>query len=169
MGLLCSDERLRAMYPGGRAGATARRLARLWAVVLGAGLAPRRWVTLEVAGRRTGRVRRYPLGMADVGRDWYLVAMLGDGSGWVRNVRAAGGVATLRHGRARPVRLVEVPPAERAPVLRRYLATVPGGRPHIPVGADAPDADLDAVAARYPVFRVEHPAAATHGPAGGRP
>ena len=47
------------------------------AVVLGAGLLPRRWVTLEVVGRRTGRVTRFPLGMADWHGDWYLVSMLG--------------------------------------------------------------------------------------------
>ena len=48
-------ERLRRMYPGGRANATARRYARFWAWVFGRGLVPRRWVTLEVRGRRSGR------------------------------------------------------------------------------------------------------------------
>ena len=60
-----SEDRLRAMYAGGRADATARRFARLWAAAFGLGLMPRRWVTLEVAGRRTGRITRFPLGMAD--------------------------------------------------------------------------------------------------------
>jgi hypothetical protein len=62
-----------AMYRGGRANATARRLARLWAAVFGLGLMPRRWVTLEVVGRRSGRVVRFPLGMADQDGQWYLV------------------------------------------------------------------------------------------------
>ena len=63
--LIIPDRRVRAMYTGGRGNAAARRLARLWASVFGLGLQPRRWVTLEVAGRRSGRVARFPLGMAD--------------------------------------------------------------------------------------------------------
>jgi hypothetical protein len=149
------DNRLRGMYAGGRGNATARRYARAWAAVLGAGLAPRRWVTLEVPGRRSGRLIRYPLGMADWRGDWYLVPMLGANSGWVRNARAAGDIVTIRHGRARRCRLVEVPVDQRAPILQRYLRTVPGARPHMPVDSNAPLAAFEAVAADYPAFRVE--------------
>ena len=150
-----SDNDLRAMYAGGRGNATARRFARLWAAVLGAGLLPRRWVTLEVVGRRTGRVTRFPLGMADWEGNWCLVSMLGNDCDWVRNVRAAGGLVTIRHGRARARHLVEVPVEERAPILKRYLQKVPGARPHVPVDRNAPLAEFEAIAARYPVFRVE--------------
>jgi polyisoprenoid-binding protein YceI len=148
------DDRLRAMYRGGRADATARRLARMWAAVFGLGLAPRRWVTLGVPGRRSGRVTRFPLGMADRDRQWYLVPMLGEQCNWVQNVRAAGGRATLRHRRAVACRLVEVPVSERAPVIKLYLNQVPGARPHIPVDRRAPLADFEAIAPRYPVFKV---------------
>jgi polyisoprenoid-binding protein YceI len=148
------DDSLRAMYRGGRADATARRLARMWAAVFGLGLAPRRWVTLEVPGRRSGRVARFPLGMADRDGQWYLVPMLGERCNWVQNVRAAGGRATLRHRRAVACRLVEVPVSERASVIKRYLEQVPGARPHIPVDRRAPVADFEAIAPRYPVFRV---------------
>jgi len=154
-----SDDALRAMYTGGRGNATARRFARFWAVVQGTGLLPGRWVTLEVAGRRTGRVTRFPLGMADWKGNWYLVSMLGNDCNWVRNVRAAGGLVTIRHGRARARHLVEVPVEERALILKRYLQKVPGARPHLPVDRNAPPAEFEAIAARYPVFRVE--AAAT--------
>lgn len=150
-----SENTLRAMYAGGRGNAAARRFARLWAAVHGAGLTPRRWVTLEVAGRRSGRLTRFPLGMADWRGDWYLVSMLGENCNWVRNVRAADGLVTIRHGRARACRLVEVPVEERAPILKRYLATVPGARPHLPVDRHAPLAEFAAIAARYPAFRVE--------------
>jgi len=149
------DDRLRAMYRGGRADATARRLARMWAAVFGLGLAPRRWVTLEVAGRRSGRVVRFPLGMADRDGQWYLVPMLGEQCNWVQNVRAVGGRATLRHRRAVACRLVEMPVSERAPIIKRYLEQVPGARPHIPVDRRAPVADFEAIAPRYPVFRVD--------------
>jgi deazaflavin-dependent oxidoreductase (nitroreductase family) len=149
------DDRLRAMYRGGRGDATARRFARFWAAVQGAGLLPRRWVTLEVPGRRTGRTTRFPLGMADRDGQWYLVSMLGNDCNWVRNVRATGGAVTIRRGRARRRQLVEIPAGERAPILKRYLRKVPGGRPHIPVDRDAPLAEFEAIAAQYPVFRVD--------------
>jgi deazaflavin-dependent oxidoreductase (nitroreductase family) len=142
------------MYPGGRGNAQARRYARLWNRVIGLGVLPRRWVVLEVPGRRSGQLTRFPLGMADVDDQWYLVSMLGADCNWVRNVRAADGHVVLRRRRARRCRLVDVPVAQRAPILQRYLRTVPGGRPHIPVSADASLGELVAVAERYPVFRV---------------
>ncbi len=107
--LLFSDDELRAMYSGGRADATARRFARLWAAVFGLGLMPRRWVTLEVAGRRSGRVVRFPLGMADLDGKWYLVPMLGERCNWVQNVRAADNRATLRRRRGAACRLMRIP------------------------------------------------------------
>jgi polyisoprenoid-binding protein YceI len=149
-----SDDRLRAMYAGGRADATARRFARLWAAVFGLGLTPRRWVTLEVAGRRSRRVTRFPVGMADWHGQWYLVPMLGGQCNWVQNVRAASGRAVLRRRGAIRCRLVEVPVGERPAIIQRYLEKVPGARPHIPVDRRAPLADFEAIAPRYPVFRV---------------
>ena len=149
------DETLRAMYSGGRAGPAARRFARLWAAVYGSGLAPRRWVALEVPGRRSGRLTRFPLGMADWQGHWYLVSMLGEDCNWVENVRAAGGKATLRRRRPRACTLVEVSPDERPEILKRYLEKVSGARPHIPVERGAPLAEFEAVASKYPVFRVE--------------
>jgi len=150
-----SDDDLRAMYVGGRGNRTARRFARFWAAVQGMGLMPRRWVTLEVPGRKSGRVTRFPLGMADWQGEWFLVSMLGDGCNWVQNVRAADGRVVLRRGRRRRCQLVEVPAPERAAIIKRYVQKVPGGRPHIPVDRDAPIADFAAAADQYPVFRVE--------------
>ena len=116
-----SYERLRSMYPGGRPDERARRYARFWLAVISWGLMPRRWVTLEVKGRTSGRPISLPLGMADVGDNWYLVPMLGQSSNWVHNVRAADGRATLSRRNAYPCRLVEVPQHERAAILKRYL------------------------------------------------
>ena len=147
------NDRLRAMYIAGRGNATARRYARSWNMVLRLGLLPKRWVTLEVPGRRTGRITRFPLGMADVGGQWYVVSMLGE-CNWVKNVRAAGGHATLRRRRVRAVRLVEMPVEERAPVIRRYVERVPGGRPHIPVDRREPLEAFEKIASNYPVFQV---------------
>lgn len=150
---LVSDRAARRMYSTRRGDATARVLSRLWGWAFAFGLMPRRWVRLEVLGRRSGEVRSFPLGMADVDGRWYLVSMLGD-CAWVRNVRAAEGRVVLRRRRRYPCTLEEVPVDERGPILRRYVERVPGGRPHIPV---EPGADVDRfreVAADYPVFVV---------------
>lgn len=144
---------LRSLYAGGAGNAVARRYARAWARVHRLGVLPRRWVTLEVPGRRSGKPTAFPLGMADVGGEWYLVSMLGE-CNWTRNVRAAGGQAVLARRTRRPVRLVEVPVGERAPIIKRYLQVVPGGRPHIRVDMDAPVHDFEQVAAGVPVFHV---------------
>ncbi len=146
-------EWLRGLYAGGHGNATARRYARFWAAVFGRGLVPGRWVTLEVRGRSTGQLRRFPLGMADLDGNWYLVSMLGECS-WVRNVRAASGHARLLGRRPGPVLLTEVPAHERPRILRRYLDTVPGARPHVAVDRGAPLESFAAVADRHPVFRV---------------
>ena len=93
--------------------------------------------------------------IADYEGERYLVSMLGKDANWVRNLEADGGRAELRHGRRESVSLVEVDPALRAPILRRYLALAPGARPHIPVDRKAPLGEFEAVAADYPVFRIE--------------
>jgi hypothetical protein len=129
-------------------------LNRGWALAHAAGLWPSRLVTLEVPGRRTGRMTSFPLVMADYEGERYLVSMLGQGSNWVRNVRAAGGHAVLRHGRREAVRLSEVDAGARAPILRRYLSLAPAPRAFIPVDPEAPVEDFEKVAASIPVFRV---------------
>jgi len=142
------------MYPGGRGNASARRWSRAWSSVVASGLGPRRWATLEVRGRTSGEVRRFPLGLADVDGRWYAVSMLGE-CAWTRNVRAAGGDAVLRGRGWGPVHLVEVPVQERAPVLARYVEKVPGGRPHVAVPVGAPLVVFAAVADQHPVFWID--------------
>jgi deazaflavin-dependent oxidoreductase (nitroreductase family) len=155
MGWPISDDAARAMYAGGRGNATARRFSRLWAAAFAVGLFPRRGVTLEVPGRRSGRPTRFPLVTVEADGRWYLVSMLGEDCNWVRNVRAAGGRVTLsRRGRRVACRLVDVSVDRRPEILRRYLAVAPGARPHIPVDRHAPSAVFAAVAAAYPVFQV---------------
>lgn len=133
----------------------ARALNRISAVQFAAGVLARpTWVTLEVRGRRTGRPVSLPLVVADYQGGRYLVSMLGSGANWVRNVRAAGGRAVLcRRGRE-VVRLSDVPVAERAPILRRYLDLAPGARAHLPVARGAPLKEFERVAGNIPVDRV---------------
>lgn len=143
------------MYRDGRPNRLARLLNRLSAVQFSTGfLAPTGWVTLEVTGRVSGRPVVFPLVVADYEDERYLVSMLGENANWVANVRAANGEAILRHGRARPVRLVDVPVAERAPILRRYLDVAPGARAHLPVDRTEPVEQFERIAANYPVFRI---------------
>jgi hypothetical protein len=144
----------RWLYKGNRPGVLARLLNRAWATVHARGLAPGYLVTLEVTGRSSGRAISFPLVMASVGGERYLVSMLGTEVAWVRNVKAAAGRAVLRHGRTEQVRLEELPPERRAPVLKAYLQRAPGARPHIPVDRDAPVEDFEAIASQVPVFRV---------------
>jgi deazaflavin-dependent oxidoreductase (nitroreductase family) len=144
----------RWMYRGGRPNRLASVLNGMWKRVANAGLTPKRLTTLEVRGRRSGRVTSFPVVIADYEGGRYLVSMLGEKTNWVANVRAAGGEATLRHGGREPVRLEELAPAERAPIIKRYVEVAPGGRPHIPVEPAAPLSEFERIAADYPVFRI---------------
>ena len=155
-----NDEDLRAMYVGQRGNVTARRFARFWSAVVSLGVGPKRWVTLEVAGRRSGKMLRFPLGVADFDGQRYLVSMLGNECNWVRNVRAAQGHASLIRRKAIPILLIEVPVDQRAPIIKRYLDHVPGARPHIPVDRHADVSEFEAIATDYPVFRISTPASA---------
>jgi deazaflavin-dependent oxidoreductase (nitroreductase family) len=144
------------MYRGDRPNVLARALNRIASVQFSTGfLAPRNWLTLEVSGRRTGRMVSCPVVVTDHQDERYLVSMLGEGANWVANVRAAGGRAVLRHRHPEDVRLVEIDVRDRAPILRRYLALAPGARPHVPVDRRAPLAEFEQVAARFPVFRID--------------
>ncbi len=111
-------------------------------------------MTLEVRGRSSGRVYPTTLVRADHDGERYLVSMLGEDVAWVRNVRAAGGEATIRHGRRRNVRLEEVPVGLRAPILKAYLKRAYGGRPHFNVSKDDPIEGFERIAPEYPVFRI---------------
>lgn len=143
------------LYRGGRPNAVARVMNGVSALLHALGVAPNYMVTLEVVGRKSGKVISFPLVMVVVNGERYLVSMLGQEANWVQNLKATGGQATLRHGRTERVRLHEVAVAQRPPILQAYLKRAPGARPHIPVSKDAPLAEFQAVAAEYPVFRVE--------------
>ena len=131
-------------------------LNRIAAKLHATGIAPDYMVTLEVPGRKSGRVVSVPLIMVVVSGERYLVSMLGESANWVQNVRAARGVVTIHHGRREPVRLEEVAGSLRASVLKAFLQRAPGARPHIPVGKDAPLSEFENIAHQYPVFRVTH-------------
>ena len=144
----------RWLYREGRPNFLARRLNAMWARVFATGRAPRSVATLQVIGRKSGKPVRLPVVIADVGGERYLVSMLGENTNWVRNVRSAGHRAVLLQGGRTDVRLDEVPIENRAAILKRYCKVATSGRLHIPVDPNAPVSEFEAVAARYPVFRI---------------
>jgi deazaflavin-dependent oxidoreductase (nitroreductase family) len=144
----------RWMYRGQRPNWLARILNNFWAAIHSSGIAPNYLVTLEVTGRKSGRVIALPVVVALVDGQRYLVSMLGDEAQWVQNVRAAHGRAFIRSGGRTEVQLEEVPAEQRAPVLKAYLKRAPGARPHVPVDKDATLAEFEAVSTSFPVFRI---------------
>ena len=151
----------RALYRDGRPGTLMRWWNRMDAALYSAGLLARdHTAVLDVPGRRTGRITSVPVAIADIGRDEYLVSMLGPRVNWVRNVEAAGGRAVLhRRGSEFGVLLEPVAVDERAPILRRYLTVAPGARPHLGLKPSAPLSAFEHIAADHPVFRIREPAA----------
>jgi len=135
------------------------RLARIWngafAWVSGLGLAPSILLTLQVKKPNSESLESTILVVAHHQGQRYLVSMLGNGSEWVQNVRAAGGEAFIKRGRSRPVRLTEIPPGERAPILKAWCQVATSGRKHLPVPYDAPVYAFEAIAVDYPVFRID--------------
>ena len=121
----------------------------------GLGLPPKFQAALEVQGRTSGRRRSNPVVIATVGGERYLVSMLGKDSDWVKNVEVAHGYAVIRQGRRRRVHLVAVPADQRAPMLREYVRIATSGRRHFPLPVNAPLADFEALAGRYPVYRID--------------
>lgn len=145
----------RWLYRGGRPNALTKIINKFWAIVHSSGISPDLLVTLEVVGRQSGKTISFPLAMTVLNGERYLVSMLGEQTNWVRNIKAAGGKATLRHGVSEQVLLKEVDANQRAPILKVYLQHAPGARPHMPVDKDAPISEFEKIASTYPVFKLE--------------
>lgn len=145
----------RWMYRGGHPNIFAKIQNRGWAMLHSLGIFPDRFVTLEVPGRKSGKIIRFPLAMTVMNGERYLVSMLGEDANWVQNIRAANRKARLRHGMIEQVILKDVEVSQRALILKAYLQIAPGARPHIPVNKDAPISEFENIASKYPVFRLE--------------
>jgi deazaflavin-dependent oxidoreductase (nitroreductase family) len=114
------------LYRGHRPNWIARILNRASAAIFSAGVAPDYLATLEVTGRKSGRMILLPVVVTIVDGQRYLVSMLGNDAQWVQNVRAAGGRAVLRSGGREEVALEEIPADQRAPILKAYLQRAKG-------------------------------------------
>lgn len=113
---------------------------------------------LTVPGRRSGVPRHTPLTVLEHDGARYVLGGF-PAADWIRNVRAADGLGTLRTGGAdEPVRLVELAPADAVPVLREWPALTPDGvammRDAGVVDDVTPDALVEA-AGICPAFRIE--------------
>lgn len=144
----------RWLYEGGRPRKITKIINQGWAWLHSTGILPDSMVTLEVAGRQSGKLIRFPLAVAKLNGERYLVSMLGNEANWVRNVKAANGAASLQHGKKEAVLLEEVQVHQRAAIIKAYLQIAPGARPHIPVDKDAPLAEFAEAAPKIPVFRI---------------
>lgn len=142
-----------------------QRFNKIGVPLIALGLAPHDAVVLEVRGRKSGRARRTPILRTRHDGDDYLVALAGEAQ-WVRNVRAAGGEAAIRHRLRRPVMLRELPSDERAPVIAAYLAASrkrsseknaqKAARFYFGLDLDASSEEISEIAGYYPVFRIEY-------------
>lgn len=111
-------------------------------------------VVLTAPGRRTGQPRSTPVNIVTANGRRYLISPYGEVA-WVRNVRAAGGRARLTYrGRSSDVRLVEVPPAMAAPLLKKYVETYRIAVPYFEVKPGDPVERFVAEAATHPVFEI---------------
>ena len=139
-----------------------QRSQRIIRPVFWLGLAPEYAIILEVKGRSTGETRRVALIRTTLDGSHYLVSLSGE-SQWVRNVRAAGGEAVIRRRDSLPVRLVEIPVEERAPVIAAYINRAGRGgtraaeqeaRYYFGLGPDPTPEEIAAIAEHYPTFKI---------------
>lgn len=110
---------------------------------------------LEVVGRRSGEPRRTPVNPLTLGGERYLLAPRGE-TEWVRNIRVTGAAALLRGRRREQIAVVEVPDAEKLPVIREYLRVWAWevGAFFEGLSATSSDDEVIAVAGGFPVFRI---------------
>jgi deazaflavin-dependent oxidoreductase (nitroreductase family) len=110
---------------------------------------------LEVPGRKSGEPRRTPVNLMTFDGERYLVAPRGH-TQWVRNLRASGSGRLLIGRRAEEFTAVELPDADKTPLLRAYLEKWKWevGQFFGGVGPDASEEELQRIAPDHPVFRI---------------
>ena len=111
---------------------------------------------LRVKGRKTGEPRTNPVNLLTLDDTRYLVAPRGE-TQWVRNLRAADGEGELLLGRkVEAFHATEIADADKPPILRAYLKRWKAevGVFFDGVGADSPQADVERIAPKHPVFRI---------------
>lgn len=136
-------------------GLFARIFNRVFTFFFARGLGPGKNTTVETKGRKTGKTHATAVNIVEKDGNRYLVAPRGN-TEWVRNVRAANGAAALRHGKLQPVTLIDVPEAERAPILQKYLGeNAMSTKASFGIDPKSPLEEFEKIAAKHPVFRID--------------
>jgi deazaflavin-dependent oxidoreductase (nitroreductase family) len=135
-------------------GAIARAFNRVLTFLFARGVGPSKNIAIEHIGRRSGKTYSTAVNIVEYEGQRYLVAPRGN-TEWVRNIRAAGGAATLKHGKPEPVTLIDVPEPERAPILRKYLGeNAMSTKASFGIDPKSPLDEFVKVSGRHPVFRI---------------
>jgi len=110
---------------------------------------------LRVRGRKSGEWRSNPVNLLTFKGKQYLVSPRGH-TQWVRNIRVTGGGELVLGSKVQPFTAVEIPDAEKAPIVRAYLKrfSFEVGMFFKGVTADSPEEDLSRIASDHPVFRL---------------
>jgi hypothetical protein len=127
------------------------------------------FVLLTVPGRKSGTTIRTPVAVFVQVGERYLIAAYGVVN-WVRNLRAAGGEATLLRGRHRErIHASELPPELAAPIFRAALLSGPPGipawgvriyrrffaLPYLSVTLESTLEEFEREVRTHPVFRIQ--------------
>jgi deazaflavin-dependent oxidoreductase (nitroreductase family) len=127
---------------------------RFMSILASAGIGPKKMATLEVRGRKTGEPRSVAVNILERDGERYLVAPRGE-TEWVRNVRAAGGEATIRRGKNERVKLEEIPAQERAPIIQAYVRdNAWATKREFGIEPDSPIEEFERISGDHPVFRI---------------
>jgi deazaflavin-dependent oxidoreductase (nitroreductase family) len=124
---------------------------------------------LTVRGRKSGKLIQTPLSIFVQDQKRYLITPYGVVN-WVRNLRAAGGEATLTRGRhTEKIHALELEKDAAAPVFREAVRTGPAGMPavfvhlyirftlsqYLNVGVNASLEEFEREVLTHPVFLVQ--------------
>jgi deazaflavin-dependent oxidoreductase (nitroreductase family) len=114
-------------------------------------------MVLTVPGRKSGVPRSTPMTPFDHDGGLYTVAGY-PGADWAANARAAGAGTLSRGRRSRPVKIIELSPAQSRPVLRAFAVKVPVGvgfAKRSGLVVDGTPDEFEELAGRLAVFRFD--------------
>jgi deazaflavin-dependent oxidoreductase (nitroreductase family) len=120
-------------------------------------LAPKQMSLLTVRGRKSGELRTNPVALTKDGQGRTILMAPYGAVNWVRNLRAAGGEATLTRGRNKqPIRAVELKGQDAVGVLKQILGmNIPKFLlDYFEARADSPWEELEQEARRHPIFHI---------------
>jgi hypothetical protein len=115
------------------------------------GIAPLHMVLMRVRGSKSGKVVTRPVTLVEGRGKRYAVSPYGEVA-WVKTARAGGEITLSRFLWTQTFTAQEVPPAERAAILRTYVWQEPVTLAFFKAGLFSPLEAFAAEADRHPVF-----------------